>query len=92
MSGCLALGAGEVLLRGINNLDIGCVGCFVGEEALEDTLRLPFGRIAKVDPHVHSPRSAKRGIESLNVICCGKKKTSGDALVPRQAVKKKKHQ
>ena len=39
-----------------------------GEEALEDALRLPLGRVLEVDPDVHAPRAAQRGVEPLDVV------------------------
>ena len=42
----------------------------------EDTLCLPFGRIGEIDPDVHSPRPTQHGIDTLDVIGCGEKKSA----------------
>ena len=41
---------------------------------LEDALRLPLSCVGEIKPDVHAPRSDQHGIDSSDVIRCGKKK------------------
>jgi len=74
----LALGAWEILLRGVLLLRVGAGGRgrlgrrgLAGEEALENALCLPLGRVGEVDPDVHASRAAQSGIKALDMIRSG---------------------
>ena len=91
MSCGLALGEREVLLRwvlGRRWYSVGGGGGLEGEEALEDTLGLPFSCVGEIYPHVHTTGPTKRGVEALNVICGRKQKSGrGESEIERSAHK-----
>jgi len=67
------LGSVLVLRRGRR-----CRRWFEREEAFENALRLPLGRVRKVDPNIHSSGATKRGVEALDVVGGGEQKARGE--------------
>jgi len=90
----IALWEREVLLRwvlgrccggGVSN-----GGRLEGEEALKDALGLPFSRVGKIYPHVHTTGLTKCRVKALNVICGRKQKSGrGESEIERNTQRKK---
>lgn len=78
MRECLALRQRKILLRSIfGSCRRSDTRWLVWEETFEDSLGLPFGGVCKVNPYVHTPRTAKSGIKTFNMISGSEQKPFG---------------
>ena len=79
MRECFAFRQRKILLRSI----LGSCGSsnssrwLVWEETFEDALSLPFGSMCKVNPYVHTARTAQSGVKAFDMIGGSKQKPWG---------------